>query len=160
MMSQDDDRVWTWARGSRTNSEEGKLEATTGIEPVYAVLQTAPWPLGHVATEHRGRPSERRLDVVEARAEGKHDGRCTVPQVSPCGQRPRRVLPSADPGLSAQPPAPIRFPRSRRLRRCSGVSPAKPAGPAWGREPILPGQSVIQLEVGQRCGLGRMARSR
>ena len=27
------------------------VEATTGIEPVYAVLQTAPWPLGHVATE-------------------------------------------------------------------------------------------------------------
>ena len=25
------------------------VEATTGLEPVYAVLQTAPWPLGHVA---------------------------------------------------------------------------------------------------------------
>jgi len=26
------------------------MEATTGFEPVYTVLQTAPWPLGHVAT--------------------------------------------------------------------------------------------------------------
>jgi hypothetical protein len=25
------------------------VEATTGFEPVYTVLQTAPWPLGHVA---------------------------------------------------------------------------------------------------------------
>ena len=30
------------------------MEATTGIEPVYAVLQTAPWPLGHVATDAYG----------------------------------------------------------------------------------------------------------
>jgi hypothetical protein len=30
------------------------VEATTGIEPVYAVLQTAPWPLGHVATDASG----------------------------------------------------------------------------------------------------------
>lgn len=30
------------------------VEATTGIEPVYAVLQTAPWPLGHVATDAYG----------------------------------------------------------------------------------------------------------
>ena len=29
-MSQDDDRVWTWARGSRTNSEEGEIGGDDG----------------------------------------------------------------------------------------------------------------------------------
>ena len=40
------------------------VEATTGIEPVYAVLQTAPWPLGHVATDaSAGCPARIRTSV-------------------------------------------------------------------------------------------------
>ena len=39
--------VWSAAESGRFVLR--MLEATTGIEPVYAVLQTAPWPLGHVA---------------------------------------------------------------------------------------------------------------
>jgi hypothetical protein len=40
----------------------GNVEATTGLEPVYAVLQTAPWPLGHVATD-AGCPARIRTSV-------------------------------------------------------------------------------------------------
>jgi hypothetical protein len=39
------------------------VEATTGFEPVYAVLQTAPWPLGHVATDAPGCPARIRTSV-------------------------------------------------------------------------------------------------
>ena len=55
--------------GPAPSSETGvfvlrMMEATTGFEPVYTVLQTAPWPLGHVATSlEPGCPARIRTSV-------------------------------------------------------------------------------------------------